>query len=128
MKQIFLSALVMFLFNGCKNKTENKMKDSYSTELSCKLTTPELQQRRVTVLASLQKQILEKKELKNGYAFKFNNSDKMLDEITEFVKSERQCCGFFTFYISIAGDSGEIWLELTGPENAKEFIETELEF
>ena len=122
MKQIFLSALVIFLIGGCRNKTENKMKDGNSTELSCKLTTPELEQRRATVLTNLQKQILEKKELKNGYAFKFNNSDKMLDEITEFIKTERKCCGFFTFNLFIGGDANEIWLELTGPGDAKDFI------
>lgn len=97
-----------------------------TTELSCKLTSKELQQRRATVLASLKMQVLEKKELQNGYAFRFPGTDQIIDELTEFVKTERQCCDFFTFNISILGDGGEAWLELTGPEGAKDFISSEL--
>jgi len=71
--------------------------------------------------------MLIKKELENGYAFKFNGTDNMLDELTEFIKTERECCDFFTFNLSIGGDKKEIWLELTGPKEAKEFIKTEME-
>lgn len=79
------------------------------------------------MLESLRKQVLEKKELKNGYAFKFKGTDEMLDELTEFIKTERECCNFFTFNLSVGGDKTEIWLELTGAENVKDFIKTELE-
>jgi len=41
-----------------------------SNGLTCKLATPELRQRKQTVIASLKKQMLQKKELKNGYAYK----------------------------------------------------------
>jgi len=51
-------------------------------------TTPELQKRKKNVIASLKKQILEKKELKNGYAFKFFGTDEVLDELTEFIRTE----------------------------------------
>jgi hypothetical protein len=68
----------------------------------------------------------DKKELKDGYAFKFPGTDKMLDELTEFIKTERECCDFFTFNLSISGDKSEAWLELTGVEGAKDFISTEL--
>jgi hypothetical protein len=99
---------------------------SKSGDLACKLTTPELQERKATVLASLRGQIIEKKELRDGYAFKFPGSDKMLDELTEFIKTERECCDFFTFNLSISGDKSEAWLELTGAKGAKDFISTEL--
>jgi hypothetical protein len=93
----------------------------------CKLTSPELRERKETVIASLRKKVLEKKELSNGYAFKFGGSDEMLDELTTFIKAERQCCDFFTFNLQISGDQSELWLELTGAEGAKDFIRTELE-
>lgn len=114
--------------NKAKSKTmkDNCCKKS-TTELSCKLTTPELQKRKATVLESLRKQIIEKKELENGYAFKFNGSDKMIDELTEFAKTERQCCDFFTFNLAITGDTTAVWFEIVGPKEAKEFIKTELE-
>lgn len=103
-------------------KAENK-----SSELTCKLTTPERQERKETVLKSLTEQIIEKKELENGYSFKFPGTDEILDELTEFIKTERACCDFFVFGLSISGDKREAWLELTGPDGAKDFIQTELE-
>ena len=135
----FMAALAI---SGCDNSKGNKIHSdsklssvcsddciakNNSTDLSCKLTSDELQKRKVTVLESLRKQIIEKKELESGYAFKFNGTDTILDELTEFIKTERECCNFFTFNLSISGDKNEIWLELTGPKEAKEFIQAELE-
>jgi len=108
----------------CSDNCEAKNKKS---GLSCKLTTTELQQRKVTVIASLKKQMRAKKELKNGFAYKFNGSDVMIDQLAAFVKTERACCDFFIFNLSISGDKSEAWLEITGPKGAKEFIKTELE-
>lgn len=102
-----------------KNKTE---------QMSCKLTSPELQKRKETVIASLKQQIIEKKELQNGYAFKFLGTDEVLDELTEFIKTERACCDFFTFAISVSGDKSEAWLELTGADGVKDFMTAELGF
>jgi hypothetical protein len=95
------------------------------TELSCKLTTPELRKRKETVIASLKKQIIEKKELLNGYSYQFNGSDALLDEVTEFIKTERICCEFFDFVLSVKG--GIAILTITGQEDAKNFITSELE-
>lgn len=97
-----------------------------SLEMSCKLTTPELRQRKETVMANLKRQVTEKRELQNGMAFKFPGTDKVLDELTEFIKTERACCDFFTFALSVSGDKSEAWLELTGAEGVKEFIISEL--
>jgi len=97
-----------------------------SGELSCKLSSPKLIKRKETVLKSLKQQILETIELTDGYAFRFPGTDKVLDELTEFIKTERTCCDFFIFGLSISGDKSEAWLELTGPEGAKDFISDEL--
>lgn len=105
-------------------KYESKIKASDPT---CKLTTPELQQRKSTVIESLRKQVIQTKELANGYAFKFTGTDKMVDELTEFIKTERECCDFFTFTISVKGDKSDIWLEMTGAEGTKDFMKAELE-
>lgn len=99
-----------------------------STEVTCKLTSPELRERKKTVIAGLRKKIIEKKELKNGYAFKFPDTDTILDELVTFIKTERECCDFFTFGLSLSGDKSEAWLQLTGAEGAKDFITSELGF
>ena len=108
----------------CTDDCEAKNKKGV---LTCKLTTPELRERKATVIANLKKQVLQRKELKNGFAYKFNGSDTMVDELTTFVKTERVCCDFFIFNLSISGDKSEAWLEITGPKGAKDFIKTELE-
>jgi hypothetical protein len=96
-------------------------------ELTCKLSSPELRKRKETVIKNLKSQMLEKNELPNGYAYKFPGTDKMVDELAEFIKTERNCCDFFIFNLSIGGDKGEAWLEITGPKETKDFIKTELE-
>ncbi len=108
----------------CTDDCEAKNKKG---ELTCKLTSPELRKRKETVIKSLKSQMLQKKELTNGYSYKFIGSDKMVDELTEFVKTERACCDFFVFNLSISGDKSEAWLEITGPKGTKDFIKTELE-
>ena len=109
----------------CSDKCISKSKTG---ELACKLTSSELQKRKSTVISSLKNQVLEKKELNHGYAFKFSGSDEVVDELIEFVKTERECCDFFMFNLSISGDKSEAWLELTGSEGVKEFIASELGF
>jgi hypothetical protein len=97
-----------------------------SSELSCKLSSKQLMKRKETVLKNLKNEILETRELSNGYSFKFAGNDKVLDQLHEFIKTERTCCDFFIFGLSISGDTSEAWLELTGPEGAKNFISEEL--
>lgn len=96
--------------------------------LSCNLTSPELRERKQTVLESLKCQIVEKKELPNGFSFLFPGNDAVLDELIEFVKTERECCPFLTFELSVSGDKSKIWLSLTGPDGIKDFITDELGF
>lgn len=109
------------------NNSDNSDTKNNKKELSCKLTTPELRQRKETIIKNLKSQILAKEELKNGYAYKFPGTDSMIDELAEFVKAERECCDFFVFQLSISGDKGETRLEITGPKGVKDFIKTELE-
>lgn len=104
-------------------KTQEK---SQINPLSCTLTSQELRERKRTILTALRQQVMEKKELEDGYAFKFSGTDTMLDFLLEFVKTERACCSFFDFHLYINGNKGEILLELTGPEGVKTFITTEL--
>jgi hypothetical protein len=107
-------------------KTILKENQKSAVSISCRLTSPELQERKRTVIASLQKQVLEQKELPNGYAYRFKGTDAMLDELTTFIKTERQCCGFFDFSLSVQSDEN-VWLELTGPEGVKDFVVAEIE-
>lgn len=138
MKQLLILPLLALSMTGCcqteKKTTMNTNKpieacgdDCMKKQLSCKLTTPELQKRKSTVIARLKKQVIEKIELASGYSYKFKGSDKLLDELTEFIKTERQCCDFFDFSLSVKGDASLATLTIIGPEGTKTFITSELE-
>lgn len=92
--------------------------------LACRLTSPELQKRKKEVIAVLKASVLETEELDNGFRYRFKGSDRMIDELISFIKTERQCCDFFSFNISIGNTGGDAWLEITGEEGVKEFIDT----
>jgi hypothetical protein len=145
-KIITLVILSICLFQACENKNTkgcennccNKKSDNQGSAeknkivitdtthaISCKLSSAELQKRRADVLSVLKTKILEKKELRDGYSFRFENSDEMIDMLSSFIKSERQCCDFFNFAINVKND-GVIWFDLTGPKDAKEIIDSEL--
>jgi hypothetical protein len=95
-----------------------------TSKLTCKLTSPELRIRKEQVIAALKSKILDSRELVDGYEYKFDASDDMLDQLTEFIKSERICCEFFDFGLNLKNN--QVWLSITGPEGSKEFIKTEL--
>lgn len=96
-------------------------------EVACKLTSPELQKRKTEVITLLKANVIERKEITNGYQYTFKGSDKMLDDLVSFIKAERACCGFFTFKLSVEDVDTNIILTMTGPEGAKEFINAEME-
>jgi hypothetical protein len=113
--------------NDSLAKPFNKMKSNVkSKEIVCKLTSPEMQKRKATVLASLKNKILDKQDTSNGYKYKFENTDDVIDELVVFIKTERQCCDFFTFSLLIS-DDGFAWLSITGPDGVKEFIKMEMD-
>lgn len=102
--------------------------DSEEPKLTCLLTTPELQRRKATVIKSLKEKIRGHEEHDDGFAFQFQTTDGLLDELAEFIKTERACCPFFVFRLRVAADGGDTWLELSGPPGVKEFIRTEIGF
>ena len=134
---IVLFSTAVFIVNAQSNKACTKKKpccaksESKSSAviidrkpLVCKLSSNEVLERKSTVIADLKKEILERKELPNGYSFKFKGDDASVDRLVAFVKSERQCCGFFTYTIAITEEFAQ--LELTGPEGAKAFVSEEM--
>lgn len=97
------------------------------TAFVCKLTSPELRKRKATVIATLKDKMIEKKELKNGFAYKFTHTDNTIAELNSFVKDEKECCDFLSFKISTGADKKIVWLEISGADGVKEFLTAELE-
>lgn len=125
---MWVTALALPLTVMAQEKTKDMKTLMEEAKLSCKLTTPELQQRKKTVIAELKNQVLEKMETEKGFKYKFNGSDKMLDLLNSFIKTERLCCDFFVFNLTASSDTKFTWLELSGPEGTKDFIKHEIDF
>jgi hypothetical protein len=61
-------------------------------------------------------------ELPDGYAFQF--AADAYPRIAAFVASERRCCPFLTFTVSVPPHQSSIWLRLTGSARVKAFVQT----
>lgn len=121
---ICLTCILSLITATAFSQTTTPM-ETTKKEMSCKLTTPELQKRKATVIAELKALILERKELADGYAYKFEGTDQNLDKLNEFIKTERMCCDFFTFQLTV--DQGMVELTISGPPGAKEFLKEEVD-
>jgi hypothetical protein len=125
MRTIFICACLAVAATSQAQNNLNDMKTSSGT-VSCKLTTPELQKRKATVIATLKTLVVNKEELDNGFRYRFNATDEMIDMLADFIKTERMCCDFFIFSLQIDGEI--IDLSVTGPEGSKEFLVHEVGF
>lgn len=92
--------------------------------IACSLTDAELQARRSEVLERAKAAVLETRELEDGYAYRFPSEDPWLKELFNIVSLERQCCPFLDFKLTVEAGQGPVWLELTGPAGAKDFLKT----
>lgn len=95
---------------------------------NCKLSSRELRHRKATVIAGLKGLVLEKYETSGGFKYGFDSSDQTFGLLCEFIRTERLCCDFFTFSLTISDRESPVWLELSGPEGTKEFIGHEIGF
>ena len=66
----------------------------------------------------------ERATLTNGYAFRFPPTS--LEDVARFVANERKCCPFLSFEMTLAPESGPLWLRMTGPEGTQGVLDAEL--
>ncbi|HST10259.1 MAG TPA: hypothetical protein VLL05_07770 [Terriglobales bacterium] len=96
-------------------------------EYSCNMaafTAEDLEQYK-QLSQSLHASVQEKKELRNGYAFKLPATT--LVSASRWVSYERLCCPFFDFAIEAPRDSGPLWLRISGDKGVKEFVRAEFD-
>lgn len=99
---------------------------SLNIPIACTLNGEELAARRQRIFDGLFIKSKGQRELEDGYAFQFPNSDAVAQELLDFVLLERQCCAFFQIELAFSPEKGPIWLHLRGGDGVKRFIETEL--
>lgn len=87
---------------------------------------PELQKRKATVIAELRALVISRKELANGYRYGFAATDNILDKLASFIETEKICCDFFNFYLTV--EQNTTLLTITGADGTKKFLKEELNF
>ena len=91
--------------------------------IACTLPPGELGARGDELLSGLVKLALERQDLPEGYRFKFGPEGETLQRIACAMAAERQCCRFLTFCLTADADGGPVWLDVTGPDGTRAFLE-----
>ena len=93
--------------------------------LACDFTAMDTEQReRYRALRRrLSEDLHEARELEDGYAFRHSSEAEVLIALAEYVTLERLCCPFFDFAIEVGRDRGEVWLKITGEQEAKRILQ-----
>jgi hypothetical protein len=94
----------------------------------CTLTDEQLRERRAGSLDRLAATVVERRELENGIALRFEPSAETLTLIAEVIDAERQCCAFLGFTLTVDSANGPVWLELTGPPGTRDVVREILNF
>jgi len=108
------------------NNSNIALSEENATPLICTLSCRELQQRKETVFAELNKKRISKTELTDGYAFEFVMDEETEKQINSFIESEKECCSFFQFNLEKENDKRVLKLEIVGPYNVKSFIDANI--
>ena len=70
--------------------------------------------------------VQEVKELSNGYAFRLSADSSTILLAAEWITFERRCCPFFNFALDIESEKQSLWLNVTGREGVKAFMQLEM--
>jgi len=91
--------------------------------IACRLSDPELVERRRQVLALLLSQVEELRTTSEGVDLRFDAAAGVVADLGSFIEAERECCRFLDFRLQVARDGGPIWLRLSGPPGTREFLQ-----
>jgi hypothetical protein len=101
--------------------------DASPVQCNLDALSPEERAHHAAALKKLGEKALERRELQDGYAYRFAWESGILAELVEWIPLERACCPFFRVSIEVEPGNGAVWLHLTGSGPVKEFIRSEFE-
>lgn len=94
-----------------------------ASPVACSLDERNLAQRRDAVRCEVFATAAERRELTDGYAFRFAGTEESTAALLAFAAAERRCCTFFRLELVFEPNLGPIWLTLRGPEGTKAFVQ-----
>jgi hypothetical protein len=97
--------------------------DPNTLPVVCSLSPETVRTRKAELLQGLFQRADTTQSIPNGMRLRFKASSGMIQAIAATIDAERQCCRFLRFDLMIEPDAGPIWLTLTGPAGAAEFLD-----
>lgn len=105
------------------NKNDVIMNSKIShTGLVCRLEGAEFQERLKALEKEIVSKITNKEETESGVRLYFDDKNNADQTLMDFVLSEKRCCPFFRFDLTLLPDSEGLILEVSGEDGAKEMI------
>jgi hypothetical protein len=101
--------------------------DASPVQCNLDALSPDERARHAAALRELGGRVLERRELPDGYAYRFAWESGILADFAEWIPLERACCPFLRMSVEVEPGNGSIWLRLTGSGAVKEFIRSEFE-
>ena len=93
-------------------------------QLNLQVLNPEQRRRRLVLLELLLRALREVVDLENGFQLRFTSGSSVWMLVAEFVNLERQCVPDLHFRLEHDGDTGAVWLNVSGLEVTKQsFLE-----
>jgi hypothetical protein len=90
--------------------------------IACTLTPGDLRRRASELLPALVTRAESYERLDEGLRLRFAASSETLQAITRVLDTERQCCQFFRFQLTIEPGLGPMVLDVQGPAGTAEFL------
>jgi hypothetical protein len=95
--------------------------------IACTLTPEALRTRREGLLMDLARCAERRDDLHNGLRLEFAPAAETIALIARVIEAERHCCRFLRFAMTVEPDGGPVFLELTGPAGARDFVSAMIE-
>ncbi len=90
--------------------------------VACTLSQEELRERRGELLPGLAQQASGRQLVEHGVRLRFAPAPGIVGTIARVVDSERLCCAFLRFEISVEPDGGAVTLTVSGPPEAQPLL------
>jgi hypothetical protein len=90
--------------------------------IGCTLSPDELRDRRGELLPGLAERAVDRQLVDDGIRLRFAPSPDLVSAIARVVDSERQCCAFLRFDISVEPAGGPVTLTVSGPPEAQPLL------
>ena len=103
------------------------MSTKSSLPIACTLSPGELAAMRSGLLPGLLARSSAKEPIPGGFRWRFDPQASLVQEAAAVIAAEHRCCRFLRFLLLVEPGDGPVWLEVTGPEGTKSFLDTLLD-